>query len=49
MASVIAGINSGLFHAIVSDGGTSKELSTLAQKTGAQPSFLGKHYWEIPP
>lgn len=44
MASVIIGVNSGLFHALISDGGTPKSLITLAQKTGAEPSFLGKQH-----
>ena|ERR1700712_30887 len=41
MASISVAVNSGLFHAIVSDGGIPKTVSILAQKTGAQPSFLG--------
>jgi hypothetical protein len=41
MASISIAVNSGLLHAIVSDGGVPKTVNILAQKTGAEPSFLG--------
>jgi hypothetical protein len=44
MASISIAIDSGLFHAIVSGGGMAKSISLLAQKTGAEASFLGKTF-----